>query len=66
MYSWSAKFHAFKPHLHEQFFIFIARVDDHQVFLYNSHIFLVVRRHEKISDLTIFPCQGKASMPDFP
>ena len=30
------------------------------------HIFLVVHLHEQISDLTIFPCQGKASMPDFP
>ena len=47
--------------------IFIARVDDQQVFLiYNFHIFLVVRLHEQISDLTTFPCQGKASMPDFP
>ena len=44
---------------------FFARVDDQQVFLYNFHIFLVVRLHEQISDLTIFPCQGKASMPDF-
>ena len=47
--------------------IFIARVHDQQAFLYNFHIFLVVRLHtEQISDLTSFPCQGKASMPDFP
>ena len=63
---------AFKPHLHEQFFldkllsIFIARVDDQQVFLNSFHIFPVVGLHEQISDLTIFPCQGKASLPDFP
>ena len=30
------------------------------------HIFLVVRLHEQISSLTIFPCQGKASTPAFP
>ena len=30
------------------------------------HIFLVVRLHEQISSLTIFPCQGKANMLAFP
>ena len=27
---------------------FIARVDDQQIFLYNFHIFFVVRLHEQI------------------
>jgi hypothetical protein len=30
------------------------------------HISLVVRLHEQISTLTIFPCQGKANMLAFP
>ena len=34
--------------------------------LYPCHIFLVVRLHEQISDLTSFPSQGKATTPDFP
>lgn len=31
------------------------------------HVFLVVRLHKQVSEfLTIFPCQGEVSTPDFP